>query len=181
VKKLIKKIIKTIKIKKIIKEITTKIESSDIFQFKVSSEMDGLSVNFADTNGELCEDNIWVGKVNDFLVYDDREVFSGVIDGDEMIISVDLWFFQDSGAKIGLNHIKIIEEIINKIAEKYELLKLFSWGADDGGLVLFGENGDSVRSYYYSRGCIDLNPSFAPESEENFWNRQNEKIEVRDE
>lgn len=163
-------------VEKVIKKIGKKLikEIPEIFKVQVSEYDNGMNINFADRDGELYEDTIWIGKAGDFLIEEDKELFEDVIDFNDLIISVDLWL--KSFTKMNREHTKIIRDLVDKYASEYNLRKLFAYGMDDGGIVLF-KDGIAERSYYYSRGVVDIDPSWAPKSEEGYWKHINEIIE----
>jgi len=86
--------------------------------------------------------------------------------GKSGIITIDVWGKPWIGMTSELY--KFVRQVVDEIAKKYNLLKVYSWGQDDGGTIVFNIEGIAVIRSYYSRGIVEID-GFGPVSEDDYW------------
>lgn len=132
----------------------------------------GLSIGFKSKSGEkFMEDNVIVCQVNSFTIPDVEPWNETIIEVTENInetaIYVELWGKESTGLKD--SDFIAVRKIVDAFAEKYNLVKIYSYGYDDGGYVLFNKEGRAVMTTYFGRhGTVEIN-EFGPATEDEYW------------
>ena len=91
------------------------------------------------------------------------------------VINIDIW--NKSTTKLTSVHIDYIRKIVDEMAIKYNLAKIYSWGRDDGGSVMFYNN-YAVISSYYGRGVNEFDVMQAPRTEDEFWETAKQQLDL---
>jgi hypothetical protein len=115
------------------------------------------------------EDDVYLSE--DLSMFEEEEdetktKIKELMKGKNGIIGVDLWLKEIT--KLTQADVGFIRQVIDDFAKRYNLLKVYNWGCDDGGIVIFVD-GNAVFRNYYSRGYVEYN-TFGPETEDEFWN-----------
>lgn len=124
------------------------------------------------TSLKFMEDNILITTVTNMIGMDDCEAVNEAIEhaqkneNKKVAICVDIW--GKLIIKMTSELYKFVREVVDDIAKKYDMLKVYAWGCDDGGMVVFDANGKTVVRSYYSRGLLEVD-MYGPESEEEYW------------
>lgn len=81
------------------------------------------------------------------------------------IINIDLW--NKDCTKLTPALFLFLRQTIDDFATRHNLLKVFNWGTDDGGIVIL-VNKRAVFRTYWARGTLEID-TFGPDTEDCFW------------
>lgn len=152
----------SLKIKDLVEELNKQL--SGVFDTK---QDEGTTIIWVRGKGaeRFMEDVVVIS--DDYEVWDDKvkELVQSLTKY-EACIMVDMWCKVNQGFTVE-NLVKL-RQIIDDFAKKHNLLKVYAWGQDGGGDVVFIDGVAKLRTYYDRHGEM-MYDEVGPLTEDAFW------------